>query len=69
MSELGIGYEMYCDFCEDENGDPTEMVIRNGEWFCPNCGVTKSLDDPPFVCTTCGGPWPDCMDSCKLFDN
>ena len=22
-----------------------------------------------FVCTTCGGPWPSCETSCKLFDD
>lgn len=26
-------------------------------------------DEKPEVCQTCGGPWPDCMDSCKLFDD
>lgn len=29
-------------------------------------------DDPfkmPFCCQACGGPWPDCMTSCKIFDD
>ncbi len=26
-------------------------------------------DEEPEVCKACGGPWPDCMDSCKLFDD
>ena len=66
---MSIDYEMYCDFCEDESGEPVKMEIRNGLWFCPECGTTKSLDDPPYVCQTCGGPWPDCMKGCKLFDD
>lgn len=26
-------------------------------------------DEKPFVCRTCGGPWPDCRTSCKMFDD
>ena len=26
-------------------------------------------DEEPEACKACGGPWPDCMDSCKLFDD
>lgn len=26
-------------------------------------------DDIPEVCTTCGGPWPSCQTSCKIFDD
>lgn len=27
-------------------------------------------DDQPFCCVACGNPaYPDCMDSCKIFDN
>ncbi len=26
-------------------------------------------EEMPFVCRTCGGPWPDCRTSCKMFDD
>jgi len=26
-------------------------------------------DDIPEGCAACGGPWPDCETSCKLFDD
>ena len=26
-------------------------------------------DDIPFVCKTCGGPYPSCETSCKMFDD
>lgn len=25
-------------------------------------------DDLPEVCKNCGGPYPNCLDSCKIFD-
>lgn len=25
--------------------------------------------DKPFCCKACGGPYPDCMDSCNVFDD
>ena len=66
MSIAEPDYEMYCNCCEVD-GKPAQMVIKGGNWVCPNCGVTKPMDDPPFVCTTCGGPWPTCMEHCLLF--
>lgn len=26
-------------------------------------------DELPYVCTTCGGPYPQCTSSCKMFDD
>lgn len=26
-------------------------------------------DDMPSCCRACGGPYPDCMDSCKIFED
>ena len=28
-----------------------------------------SLDSKPDICESCGGPYPDCMTSCKIFDD
>lgn len=52
------------------------------EWKCPNCGHISDLDEAmelcededgddekPFVCRTCGGPWPECQTACKMFDD
>lgn len=53
------------------------------EWKCPNCGHISDLDEAmeicdedgsgddekPYVCRTCGGPYPDCRSSCKMFDD
>lgn len=29
----------------------------------------EDLDEIPYECRTCGGPYPDCIPSCKRFDN
>jgi hypothetical protein len=31
--------------------------------------MEESDDSIPFVCRTCGGPYPQCMTSCKMFDD
>ena len=51
---------------------------------CPSCGRTdydgvymdNSYDsiygddgEEPECCKACGGPWPSCMTSCKIFDD
>ena len=48
---------------------------------CPNCGnewlidnrdeiINDSCDnDIPECCIACGGPYPQCMTSCKIFDD
>ena len=49
------------------------------EFKCPSCGYIIDGDDysgynfydsdgMPWACSTCGGPWPDCVDSCRLYD-
>lgn len=42
---------------------------------CPKCGakITEDLDGPdyndmPEGCAACGGNWPDCADSCPMYD-
>ena len=46
----------------------------------PDCGTVYLVDDyyygdePPELeipegCAACGGPYPDCMTSCKMFDD
>lgn len=45
-----------------------------GYWECYNCGFEYyepgfDSDDIPWGCQTCGGPYPQCMTSCKVFDD
>ena len=48
------------------------------EFMCPVCGSTYDQNDfdleddddsMPAGCASCGGPWPDCMSSCKMYDD
>lgn len=54
-----------------------------GYWQCPVCGRKVKQDtfynqeekrsgfgiEEPECCKACGGPWPSCESSCKIFDN
>lgn len=67
-----------CDIClysiTDEeslygSGYPTlESTYENDyEEYYGDYGYSD--DNIPDGCEACGGPWPDCKDSCKLFDD
>ena len=54
----------------------SEMVRKNSdEMECPKCGhmcildTVPSKNDIPEGCIACGGPYPSCMTSCKMFDD
>ena len=64
------------DRTEDPNGGCDILI-------CPNCGEEvdemdyeyewededeEDWDEIPKGCAACGGPYPDCKSSCKLFD-
>ena len=64
------------DRTEDPNGGCDILI-------CPNCGEEvdemdykyewededeEDWDEIPKGCAACGGPYPKCMSSCKLFD-
>lgn len=47
------------------------------EFLCPECGyicdqneidLEDDGDSMPAGCAACGGPWPDCQSSCKMYD-
>lgn len=38
------------------------------EEFQSSFGYTSALEQPE-CCRACGGPWPDCETSCKIFDD
>lgn len=46
----------------DGDGNGWHIYIT-GEGGGPN------VDDMPECCKACGGPYPDCMSSCKIFDD
>ncbi len=48
---------------EYDDGDPEEK-----EW-APNVAAMFGNDVPPAGCRACGGPYPNCKSSCKLFDD
>ena len=56
--------------------------LKPDTYVCPDpdCGTVYLVDDyyygdePPELdipegCAACGGPYPDCMTSCKMFDD
>lgn len=50
---------------EYEDGDEMDLVLdeRGGE-----CLIYKA-DMPPAGCRACGGPYPYCKPSCRMFDD
>lgn len=54
-------------------GGPTKYIGKN-EWGqcvyeCPKCAAEYEDDDIPEGCIACGGPYPECMTSCNMFDD
>lgn len=46
-------------------------LICNNCWHSMDISEYNNLhydDDIPEGCAACGGPYPDCMDSCPIFD-
>ena len=50
----------------------------NSKYKCFSCGhevdeydipFDDEPDDMPYCCKSCGGPWPSCKTSCKIFDD
>ena len=66
----------YCPICGYEDLDEDDE-----NWICPECGYTMAKDGEyiedddddsdrvPFGCAACGGDYPNCKDSCPIFDN
>lgn len=70
-------YSGYCPDCP-KCGEVMGYSYSNSEFKCPACNhvmdesnwdyESERDDEKPFVCETCGGPWPNCETSCKMFD-
>lgn len=70
------GYCPGCPIC----GTTMGFNYVKAEFKCPNCKhimdesdwdyefIYDDPDNPPYGCEACGGPWPHCKSSCKLFD-
>ena len=44
--------------------------LNRGYAICNECGaLMERREDPPAGCRACGGPYPNCKLSCKLFDD
>lgn len=68
------GYNPDCPHC----GATMRFSYNKSEFRCFECDLVMDENDwnhdsedssgMPFVCSTCGGPWPSCQTSCKMFD-
>ena len=59
-----------CSVCNNEVSI-SEAASMYGTYFCQDCWEEESRNDEsdmPFGCRACGGPYPDCTTSCKMFD-
>lgn len=67
-----MGYCPDCPIC----GETLRYSYSKSEFKCFNCDSTFDDDEfdnedaleIPWGCKTCGGPYPSCTSSCKLFD-
>jgi len=59
------GWEIDVMEYEYEEGDPMELVQdeRGDEYLIPRNNT------PPQGCRACGGPYPYCKSSCKMYDD
>ena len=81
--DLPNGFEedrfMYGARCPKCGSYVNASNFSNEEYFCVHCGnifdwgdedVDKiDEEDIPDCCAACGGPYPDCMTSCNMFDD
>ena len=68
----------YCPDCP-KCGETMGYCYHKSEFKCPSCGYImdeydwerddEKENDIPWGCKVCGGPYPQCKTSCKLFDD
>lgn len=58
-----------CPSCQRKVREMTayDHLSRENDKF--NVSLELSEDDIPEGCRACGGPWPDCIDSCPIFED
>ena len=64
-----------CPVCGTEMG----YSYYRSEFKCPSCGYTageyeldfedNDTEDIPYGCAACGGPWPDCIIGCDIYED
>lgn len=69
----------YSGFCPDCPlcGHVMGYSHNKSEFKCPSCNYIldeydwfyEDPDEIPYVCGICGGPYPSCTSSCKMFDD
>ena len=65
------GFDAYCGYwtcsncCNLNKIGKSEIVFDNHEDYSYD---DEEVEETPVGCTACGGPYPNCMTSCKLFD-
>lgn len=70
---------MFREYCPECMRD-VEFIIGKKKYFCRSCNVywesdeiikkeSKSNFNVPEGCKACGGPYPSCKTSCKIFDD
>ena len=54
------------------------MAGNTPQYKCPVCGfiageydfdIEEDENYIPYGCAACGGPWPDCMTGCTIYEN
>jgi len=62
---------VFCDKCGIKQREKDGPICREGEILCKSCWrEAVALENTiPQGCRACGGDYPNCKDSCNLFDN
>lgn len=80
LDYLNRGYAI-CNDCGALMEFKEDPLGSCGTYVCPSCGCEvdnmeyeyesgdEDDDSPPACCSACGGPYPSCMTSCKIFDD
>ena len=73
--------DWHCDCCDALMNDQPGFTTATGEWICTECGAVNDVsednilydsgdeDEIPEGCAACGGDYPNCKDSCPMFDD
>lgn len=67
--------QVVCTCCDQFSCDPDKVdysiriykTIQENERFMKEW--EREDDEPPEGCLACGGPYPDCISSCTVFDD
>ena len=58
-----------CTECGYENEIAASETEDSYRYGYSSCDVEDEEEEVPEGCAACGGPYPDCKSSCKLFDD